>query len=66
MCVYVCIYVCVCMYVCLYVCMYVCVCVLTCLGASPQQVDDVQVRAQVSHDLQLRHQGLLFTGARCG
>ena len=40
---------------------------LTLLGASPQQVNDVQVRTQVAHDLQLRHQSLGLTppGSGC-
>lgn len=37
----------------------------TWFGACTQQVDNVKVWAQVSHDLQLRHQCLLLTGASC-
>lgn len=38
----------------------------TSFGAGPQQVDDVEVRSQVAHDLQLGHEGLLLTTAGCG
>lgn len=43
----------------LYVCLY------TWFGACAQQVDNVKVGPQVSHDLQLRHQCLLLTRASC-
>ena len=41
---------------------------LTSVGTGAQQVDRVLVRAQVTHDLQLRHEGLLLVsvGRGCG
>lgn len=41
-------------------------CSLTPFGAGPQQVDDVEVRPQVAHDLQLGHEGLLLAAAGRG
>lgn len=38
----------------------------TSFSAGAQQVDDVQVGPKVTHDLQLRHEGLLLTAAGCG
>lgn len=35
-------------------------------GASSKQVDDVEVRTQVTHDLQLWHQSLSLTPPGCG
>ena len=38
---------------------------LTMFGARSKQVDDVEVRAEVTHDLQLRHQSLSLTPPGC-
>lgn len=38
----------------------------TSFGAGPQQVDHIQMGPEVTHDLQLRHEGLLLTAAGCG
>lgn len=35
-------------------------------GAGSEQVNDVEVRSQVTHDLQLGHQGLSLTPPGCG
>lgn len=40
--------------------------VFTVLGAGSQQVDDVEMRTQVAHDLQLRHEGLSLAPPGCG
>ncbi len=37
--------------------------VFTWLGAGSQEVHNVEMRSKMSHDLQLRHQGLFLTGA---
>lgn len=39
---------------------------LTVFGAGSEQVDNVEVRTQVTHDLQLRHQSLSLTPPRRG
>lgn len=39
---------------------------LTVFGAGSEQVDDVEVRTQVTHDLQLRHQSLSLAPPRRG
>lgn len=38
----------------------------TSFSAGPQQVDDVEMRSQVAHDLQLGHKGLLLAAAGSG
>lgn len=37
----------------------------TSFGTGPQQVDHVQVGSEVTHDLQLRHKGLLLAASGC-
>lgn len=39
---------------------------LTVFGAGSEQVDDVEVRTQVTHDLQLGHQSLSLAPPCCG
>lgn len=39
---------------------------VTSFGAGSQQVDDVEMRSQVAHDLQLRHEGLLLAAPGSG
>lgn len=39
---------------------------LTMFGTSTKQVHNVEVRTQVTHDLQLRHQGLSLAPPGCG
>ena len=53
--------------VCVCVCVSICVCLLfTWLGAGSQEVNNVEMRTEMSHDLQFRHQGLFLTGACSG